>query len=159
MELVNKEFAKLDKIDLICLMSDESNNVVSGLLNTIIQYETINNNYVGEFYINTNGIYFNELNNIHKFMISRNSLLNAFIYAGYNHDLEELFKLNNYISSKYVSLEELGNLSDYVLCHSIDFDEYCDGEKEKLIFDEVSNTFIKNFVFKNNSNKKFFKKI
>ena len=149
MELINREYVKLDKVDLFYLLADDSskNAVVNNLLNSIIKYEEINDVYVGNFYLSTNSSYYDELNKIYNFEISRSILLNAFVYAGYTHDLEMIFKLNPFLSKRCVSISDLGNLADYVLDHSIDFNEYCDGEEQKLIFDESSNSFISGYIY------------
>ena len=158
MELVNRKFAKVDKIDLLCIMANQSveSNAVKNLIILINNYEKLNKTYVGEFYLDTNSLYFHELNSISEFMISRKVLSNAFMYAGYNHDLDVLFKLKNFVSKKQVSIKELGYLFDYVMEHSMNFDEFCDGQELKLIFDEVDNSFRNDFIYETNS-KKFFK--
>ena len=70
MELVNKEFAKVDKVDLFYLTTDDSSKgVADKLLKDVLQYEKENNTYVGEFYLSTDGLYYHDLNNVNKFMV------------------------------------------------------------------------------------------
>lgn len=154
MELVNKEFAKVDKVDLFYLATDDSSKgVADKLLKDVLQYEKENNTYVGEFYLSTDGLYYHDLNNVNKFMVSRKSLLNALNYAGYTLAWDVILKLQPFISKKQVFLEELGNLSDFVMDHSMDFNEFCDGQEEKLIFDENSNSFKNDFIYKTDDKK------
>lgn len=154
MELVNKEFAKVDKVDLFYLTSDDSSKgVADKLLKDVLQYEKENNTYVGEFYLSTDGLYYHDLNNVNKFMVSRKSLLNALNYAGYTLAWDVILKLQPFISKKQVFLEELGNLSDFVMDYSMDFNEFCDGQEKKLIFDENSNSFKNDFIYKTDDKK------
>ena len=149
MELVNNDFAKVDKVDLLYLTTDDSSKgVADKLLKDVLQYEKENNTYVGEFYLSTDGLYYHDLNNVNKFMVSRKSLLNALNYAGYTLAWDVILKLQPFISKKQVFLEELGNLSDFVMDHSMDFNEFCDGQEEKLIFDENFNNFKNDFIYK-----------
>ena len=154
MELVNNDFAKVDKVDLLYLTTDDSSKgVADKLLKDVLQYEKENNTYVGEFYLSTDGLYYHDLNNVNKFMVSRKSLLNALNYAGYTLAWDVILKLQPFISKKQVFLEELGNLSDFVMDHSMDFNEFCDGQEEKLIFDENSNSFKNDFIYKTDHKK------
>ena len=149
MELVNKEFAKVNQVDLFYLASDDSSKgVANKLLEAVFKYERENSKYVGEFYLSTDGLYYQVLNNVNKFMVSRKSLLNALNYAGYTLAWDIILKLQPFISKKQVFLEELGNLSDFVMDHSMDFNEFCDGQEKKLIFDENSNSFKNDFIYK-----------
>lgn len=154
MELVNNDFAKVDKVDLLYLTTDDSSKgVADKLLKDVLQYEKENNTYVGEFYLSTDGLYYHDLNNVNKFMVSRKSLLNALNYAGYTLAWDVILKLQPFISKKQVFLEELGNLSDFVMNHSMDFNEFCDGQEKKLIFDENSNSFKNDFIYKTDDKK------
>lgn len=154
MELVNNDFAKVDKVDLLYLTTDDSSKgVADKLLKDVLQYEKENNTYVGEFYLSTDGLYYHDLNNVNKFMVSRKSLLNALNYAGYTLAWDVILKLQPFISKKQVFLEELGNLSDFVMDHSMDFNEFCDGQEKKLIFDENSNSFKNDFIYKTDDKK------
>lgn len=154
MELVNNDFAKVDKVDLLYLTTDDSSKgVADKLLKDVLQYEKENNTYVGEFYLSTDGLYYHDLNNVNKFMVSRKSLLNALNYAGYTLAWDVILKLQPFISKKKVFLEELGNLSDFVMDHSMDFNEFCDGQEKKLIFDENSNSFKNDFIYKTDDKK------
>lgn len=154
MELVNKEFAKVDHFDLFYLTTAASSKgVADKLLKDVLQYEKENNTYVEEFYLSTDGLYYHDLNNVNKFMVSRKSLLNALNYAGYTLAWDIILKLQPFISKKQVFLEELGNLSDFVMDHSMDFNEFCDGQEKKLIFDENSNSFKNDFIYKTDDKK------
>ena len=157
MELVNKEFAKVDKVDLFYLTSDDSSKGVADKLLKDVEGKGIltnkGNTYVGDFYISTDGLYYHDLNNVDKFMVSRKSLLNALNYAGYTLAWDIILKLQPFISKKQVFLEELGNLSDFVMDHSMDFNEFCDGQEKKLIFDENSNSFKNDFIYKTDDKK------
>jgi hypothetical protein len=158
MELVNKVFAKVDKFDLLYIMANQSieSSAIEKLITIINDYERLNKSDVGEFYLNTSGLCFHELNNISEFMVSRKVLLNAFTYAGYNCDFDVLFNLKPFVFKKQVSIKELGSLFDYVMEHSMNFDEFCDGQKKKLIFDDSDDSFRYDFIYEDN-NKRYFK--
>ena len=149
MERVNKEYVKLDKFDLLCNI-DKKIDCIKNLLSSVYNYEKDNKYYIGEFYLNINSKYYSELAKYFDFPIKRNTLLNAFIYAGYNKDLEMVFRLNPFITLNGVSIEELGNLSSYVLEHGISFDEYLDKQEKRLIFDENLGSFYKHFIYDEN---------
>jgi hypothetical protein len=138
MERVNKEYVMVNKIDLLCSLNDEIENVgvIKNILSIINNYEKDNNDYVSNFYLGVNSSYYKKLAKVFSFPIKRNSLLNAFIYAGHTKNLQMIFNLNSFLSLSEVSIDELGNLSDYVLEHSVDFNEYVDGQEKKLILDE-----------------------
>lgn len=141
MERINKNYVRLDKFDLLCNSENDKSGVVRDLLMCISEYEMSNNEYVGDFYMNVNGTYYSKLSSVYEFPIIRSSIINSFIYAGYKKDLNMLFQLNLFVCLDSVSLDKLGNLSNYVLEHSIDFNEYLDGENEKLVFDDMTQTF------------------
>ena len=152
MERVNNSYVKINKFDLLCNFENDKSGVIRGLLNYIFAYEKDNKGaYVGDFYMNVNGPYCSRLFSVYEFPISRSSLINSFLYAGYNKDLNMLFQLNPFVSFDFVSIDKLGNLSSYVLEHSLDFNEYLDGEKEKLVFDDESHTFIKKCIYDKSS--------
>jgi len=142
MERINNEYVRLDKFDLLCNSENDKSGVVRDLLMHIVDYEKNNNEYVGSFYIDVNGFYYSRLASVYEFPIMRSSIINSFIYAGYKKDLNMVFQLNSFICLNSVSLDQLGNLSSYVLEHSIDFNEYLDGEKEKLVFDDTNKSFV-----------------
>ena len=143
MERINNSYVKINKFDLLCNFDNDKSGVIRSLLNYIFAYEKDNKGaYVGDFYMNVNGPYCSRLFSVYEFPIMRNSIINSFVYAGYKKDLNMVFQLNSFICLNSVSLDQLGNVSDYVLSHSIDFNEYLDGEKEKLVFDDVNQSFI-----------------
>jgi len=149
MERVNREFVKLNKIDLLYILNEKSScvNIIKKLLSCIFDYEKVNKSYVGDFYLSVDSLYYVGLSKSFKFPIRRNVLLNSFNYAAYTKDLEMLYRLNPFISKKEVSIESLGSLLNYVLDHSICFDEYLDGEEKKLIFDDNTNGFKQGFIY------------
>ena len=143
MERVNNSYVKINKFDLLCNFDNDKSGVIRSLLNYIFAYEKDNKGaYVGDFYMDVNGLYYSRLASVYEFPVKRESIINSFIYAGYKKDLNMVFQLNSFICLNSVSLDQLGNVSDYVLSHSIDFNEYLDGEKEKLVFDDVNQSFI-----------------
>ncbi len=145
MERVSAKYVKIDKFDLFC--NHDKVDIINNLLSYVIGYEKDNNCYIGDFYLNIDSKYYSELSKIFYFPVKRRNLLNAFIYAGYSKDLEMVFKLNSFITFSEVSLDELGNLSNYVLEHGIDFNEYLDGQDKKLIFDENIFSFYKGYIY------------
>ncbi|MGM9849488.1 MAG: hypothetical protein ACI31V_01155 [Bacilli bacterium] len=150
MERINKKYVMLDKIDLLCSLNDEIENidVIKNILSCISNYEKENKDYVGNFYLSVDSLYYSELSKIFDFQIKRNSILNAFIYAGHTKNLQMIFNLNSFLSYNEVSINKLGNLSDYVLEHSINFNEYIDGQEKKLVFDEEKG-FYEDYIYGN----------
>lgn len=164
MERVNREYIMINKIDLLCSLNGgyQDVDVIKNMLSCIFDYEKDTGDYVSNFYLNINSPYYIELSKMFSFPIKRNSLLNAFIYAGYTKNLQMIFNLNSFLSHSEVSIDELGNLSDYVLDYSIDFNEYIDGQNKRLVFHERKG-FYEDYIYdelsfkKNNSKRKLFK--
>ena len=159
MERINKKYVMIDKIDLLCNLNDECQNVevIKNILSCISNYERDTKDYVGDFYLSVDSSCYGELSKVFNFPIKRNSLLNAFIYAGHTKNLQMIFNLSSYLSRSAIFIDELGNLSDYVLEHSINFNEYIDGQEKKLIFDETKG-FYEDYIYYELSSKKDYSK-
>lgn len=67
-------------------------------------------------------------------------ILNAILYAAYNMDIEMLQKLTVIpIQKQQLSQDELGDNLDYILNHSINLNEYINGEKDRIVYNVKYN--------------------
>lgn len=153
MERVNKDYVRVDKIDLLCNVEGDKSGIVQNLLNCIFNYERDNNTYVGDFYMDVNGIYYSRLASVYEFPVNREGIINSFAYAGYENNLQMLFALRSYLEFDNVSVKKLGKLSDYVLEHSMSLNEYFEGEPDKLVFDEANHTFVMKKIYSKTNDK------
>ena len=146
MELVNKGYVYLSKFDIFDNMNKafekkelDMYNYFQNLTNNLFRYEKYNK-FVDSLYIPVS-----EISNI-KVLISRQTILNAYLYSNINKDFLISTDLEKFLSKRYISCEELGCLSDYVLMHGMDINEYYDGEIKRLIY--MDNTFQYDFIYK-----------
>ena len=154
MERVNNSYVKINKFDLLCNFNNDKSGVIRSLLNYIFAYEKDNKGaYVGDFYVDVNGIYYSRLASVYEFPVKRESISNAFVYAGYENNLQMIFALRSYLEFDNVSLKKLGKLSDYVLEHSMSLTEYFNGELDELVFDEANHTFVMKKIYSKTNDK------
>ncbi|MBP3766090.1 MAG: hypothetical protein J6G98_02810 [Bacilli bacterium] len=146
MELVNKDYVYLSKFDIFDNMNKafekkelDMYNYFQNLTDNLFRYEKYNK-FVDSLYIPVS-----EISNI-KVLISRQTILNAYLYSNINKDFLISTDLEKFLSKRYISCEELGSLSDYVLMHGMDINEYYDGEIKRLIY--MDNAFQYDFIYK-----------
>jgi len=158
LELVNKKFIKLDKFDiygrLVKTTENIDNEFISNLIRLFFDYEKENKCFIKEFYIHVNDTQFNEIIDINNIPIRRDGIRNAALFAFLTNNLDLAKKLEEFIHKKIVYPYELGNLLDYVLENSIDINEYYDGERKKIIYDEKSNKLEEGYIYSKTELKK-----
>lgn len=147
MNRVNANYVRVDKMDLLCKTGNDKSGVVQNLLNCALDYERDNNTYVGDFYVDVNGIYYSRLASAYEFPVERESISNAFVYAGYENNLQMMLALRPYLEFDNIPVKKLGKLSDYILEHSMSLNDYFNGELEKLVFDEANHTFVMKKIY------------
>lgn len=167
MELINKEYIKIDKSDLFLEQVRASSNgnkfnlkFFQDLTRTIYDYEKKNHRTINELYIKTDSPCYKELSKTIQFTIKRQTIINAMIFAIMNNQTNIALQLKEYIKQNEIVPNQLGNLSDYVLINSKNINEVFNGEKDKFIYNDTKNeieigkTFDTNnmYNFKTNDN-------
>ena len=154
MELINSRYIGLDKFSIfseIVKATDEENNTkiafFQKLLTTLLKYEKERKTHANAIYISMDSLCNPRLFPTPELPIKRQTLLNATLFAGYNGDIDTAQKLTSFFPRNEISPNELGELEDYVLEHSMDMNEYFVGEKERLIYNEKENKIEKGYIF------------
>lgn len=87
---------------------------------------------IEDIYVRIDSLKEPDILNVSNFPISK-SLLNAILYASFVGDIETIQKLSVLMHEKEVMPSELGDMLSYVLEHSVDFNEWLNGECERFI--------------------------
>ena len=141
MELVTRNYIKATKTDIFNMLIKYSYDKalecdLKNILKLILDYEQANNyNSVCEFYINKSNKFFQRIIQIiynNNLPIKRQSIINASVYALYNNEIDIAKKLTKYFSYNEINPLYLNELKDYVLDHSLNINEYFNGENDKL---------------------------
>lgn len=156
MELVNNEYVRLEKIDIFSEAAKSmkmNDNYLSqyfqGVIEATLKYEKENNIFVNEIYIPTHDI---SDSLIEKLPIKRQTLINAYFFANSEHNneiaskllLDILEKESEYCIFKFTRGSDI---TDYVLKHSIDVNEYYDGEKARLVYNAQENSLENAYIY------------
>ena len=159
MELINNKYVVFDKMELILYQmeafgnkNEKKANYFANLINVILNYEKENNEYVGFIHVNYNDLGFKESFGPLTLSVSRKTLSNVLLFAAYNNDIDVLLDLGGCLSEDVFDISQLGELKDYILEHSIDINEYFEGEKERFIYDEEKNSIKKGYVYSEKKN-------
>ncbi|MBQ7141287.1 MAG: hypothetical protein IJO32_07290 [Bacilli bacterium] len=146
MELINKEYAKIDKIDLFIEQVRASSNdnkfnlkFFQDLTRTMYDYEKENHKTINELYIKTDSPCYKELSKTILFPIERQTIINAMIFAIMNNQTNIALQLKEYIKQNRIFPSQLGSLSDYVLTNGMNTNELFNGEKDKFIYNTIKN--------------------
>jgi hypothetical protein len=149
MEMINKFYYRVSKEDLLpCLDSKiYRSKYIRELLEYIDIYEKENNSSLGSFYIHTCSNYHKELLNFYFYPLKQETLVNAYIQSLLLGKEEMAEKISLYMTGKeFAQCDFDCGLFNYILEHSMDIDEFLNGEKEKLIFDEHSHQFVMDYI-------------
>ncbi len=138
MEFINKFYVKVDKQDLINYVNDKiyDSSLVLEMLDSINEYEKNTGDDVSSFYLSVISKYYRSLSNYFSIPIKRDILINAYMQSLILEKNMEMSSLSEFIINKELNFKENCNLFNYVLEHSMDIDEFLNGQKEKLIFNE-----------------------
>lgn len=140
MELVNKKYVKMHKFDIFTEMvnagatekeqDDEKVAFFQKMLNVVMEYErnTKPRTYVEEFYVSVDDL------DISDAEITRDTIINAIVYASITKDFHMVKELTPYLYCKRYKVVVGNDDLDYILEHGMDTDTFIDGEEEKLIY-------------------------
>ena len=117
-------------------------------MRVFFDYELEKKKHISYIYISTDNSYIKKFLEKSEIFISRQTVLNALIFATVNNDIDIVQKLSLIISKKEFLPSELGDLLEYVLTHSMDINEYFDGEKQRFIYNDTENRLEEGYVFK-----------
>ena len=153
MELVNKKYVKMNKSDIFLqlvragateeVQNIEKVNFVQNLLNVVMDYERSGKYriYLSDFYLKIDDI------DIKDTEITRDTIVNALVYASITSDYSMVEKIKPYLYKKSYVVSIGNDILDYILEHGIGIDELIDGENEKLIFNSNTNSLEPGFIF------------
>ena len=153
MELVNKKYVKMNKSDIFLqlvragateeVQNIEKVNFFQNLLNVVMDYERSGKYriYLSDFYLKIDDV------DIKDTEITRDTIVNALVYASITSDYSMVEKIKPYLYKKSYVVSIGNDILDYILEHGIGIDELIDGENEKLIFNSNTNSLEPGFIF------------
>ena len=157
MEIINKEYVKIDKsdlfIELVRASSDDNKfNLIffQNLTRIIYDYERENHRTINELYIKTNSLCYKELSKTIQFPIERQTIINAIVFALLNNETNIALQLKKYIKQNRIFPSQLEKLLDYVLINGINTNEFFNGEKDKFIYNDTKNEIETGKIFDTN---------
>ena len=168
MELINKEYVKIDKSDLFIEQvrassyGDKFNlSFFQNLTRLIYDYEKGSHITIDELYIKTDCLWYKERTKTKHMPIFRQTIINAIIYAMNNNETDIALQLKKFTIDNKTFPSELENLLDYVLINGMDTHEYYNGERKKFIYNDIKNEIETGKIYStNNANEhKLLKKI
>lgn len=151
MELINNNFIKLSKIDIFLEIQNQENiaklNFFQRLLNVILEYERLEKVKFDYIYMSIKDLLDLNILDLNKIPITRNSLFNATLFAIYSGEVEVAQKLRKYFYKDKIYKEEIPDLFNYVLEHSIDMNEYFNGERKRLVYSNTNNKLEEEYIY------------
>ncbi len=153
MDLINNNFVRISRSDMFNILLKMSNDDVFEetrvLLLKLLSYEASNDEYAHDIYFSVDSKFVKTLVGHYPLCIKRQTLLNSCFHAARLNEYDILFKLGMLLPMFEVPLDNMGDLSDFVLTHSINPNEYFDGEKDRIIYDDVVKSFKRAFIYGN----------
>lgn len=151
MELINNNFIKLSKFDILLEIQNSENivklNFFQRLLHVILEYERVQKEFVDFVYISIKDLSSLNIFNLNQIPLTRNSIFNATLFAINENNLDVAQKLKEYFSKEKIYKEEMPELFSYVLEHNIDMNEYFSGERQKLIYSDSDCKLEKGYIY------------
>lgn len=154
MEIINKNFIKLDKFFItqqIIISSENKDSkkldFFTNLFTAIINYQHSNRTNIDYIYISINDLKNDNIFKITDLPISRQSIINATLFAILNGDLDKIQELKKYFFKQKTYKSEMPKLFNYVLEHSMDINEYMDKEKIRFIYKEKESKLEKGYIY------------
>jgi hypothetical protein len=144
MEAVSKFYIKVDKADLLESIKSViyRHGQVEELLGKLENYERNNNISVDSFYLCVVSSYFKEVISAHDLSVKQDSILNAYLQSLFLGNTDVSTRLSLFLKNERASYRDLGcDLYNYVLGHSMSFDEFINGEEEQLLYDDDIGDF------------------
>lgn len=158
MELINNKYIKINRNDIFLGQAkalNANNKVIlkyyENLTKVLIDYEKETKEFVKEIYISKESKYICHFLLDFNISINRQSVLNALIFATLSNEVDITRKLSEIILNRDKDFEKSEKLLNYILNHSMDINEYIDGESERLIYNDVNNKFEKRLIYENNN--------
>ena len=155
MEQINNQYIKLNRIDVFIEIAKSlkqkntsKREYFHNLIYTIMSYEKENNQTIDNLFLNKSDFNDQDLINI---PITRQSLINAYIFANINNDIIFAYEIKKILPEKYILPNELGHLKNYILTNNIDLNEYYDGEKLKFIYNYKENIIEQGYIYNSNN--------
>ena len=157
MELINNHYIKIDKYDIFVgiVKASETKNIYKqeyfkNLIDTLLEYEKESKINISEIFLPVNDFTKEEILNI---PIKRQTILNAYVFANISGEKVLSAKINKFLSKKEVFSSELVNISDYILDHSMNIDEFFDGESIRFIYDDHNKKIKNGYIFNHEKQK------
>lgn len=151
MELINNNFIKLSKIDIFLEIQNQENiailNFFQRLLNVILEYERLEKVKFDYIYMSIKDLLDLNILDLNKIPITRNNLFNATLFAIYSGEVEVAQKLRKYFYKDKIYKDEIPDLFNYVLEHSIDMNEYFNGERKRLVYSNTNNKLEEEYIY------------
>lgn len=155
-EIVNKEYIKITVpnlflLKLIAAENEESIESLNNLFNARYEYERNNRGINKEIYLSKNSECFKEIEKLGFIYIDRESLVNASMYAVSEENYRMVRFIRPYLSEEIINYNILNEINsevvDYILEHSMPIEECYGKEKERIIYDENTDTASKGYIY------------
>lgn len=155
MKIINDEFILIDRFEIFggeITANDNKDkrkaNYFNKFIHALIEYEKETGKFVKGVYIKRDSKYSDIFKDV-KYKISRNDILNAILYATLNNEYNIAKRLSDIIVKKDKYYYDDTLLSNYIINHSMDINEYLDGEKTKLVYNDINNKFENDYIYNN----------
>ena len=151
MELINNNFIKLSKIDIFLEIQNQENiaklNFFQRLLNVILEYERLEKVKFDYIYMSIKDLLDLNILDLNKIPITPNNLFKANLFSIYSGEVEVDQKIQKYFYKDKIYKEEIPDLFNYVLEHSIDMNEYFNGERKRLVYSNTNNKLEEEYIY------------
>ena len=160
MYLVNEEYIEINEFGIfteIVRASDKNDfkrvKFFEQLLQIVLNYKKKNKRNIETIYIRISDLKEPEMLKISEIPIERQVILNALLYAAFENDIDMIKEISSLSIGKNELLSnELGNTLNYILCHSIDMNEYLTNEKERIIYNERLKELETGYIYQSKEN-------
>ena len=149
MEFINKFYVKVDKNDLLDHSNDDSlaRDTILEMLDIVNMYEKENSVSINSFYLSVLSKYYRDLLSIFYIPIKRDILINAYMQSLILENDEKMGMIANSIMDKELYPKDNCVLFNYVLEHSMDIEEFINGQTEKLVLNHKTKKFEMNYIY------------
>lgn len=149
MEFINKFYVKVDKNDLLGHLQDDSlaRDTILELLSIVNNYEKETSASIDSFYLSVLSNYYRDLLSIFYIPIKRDILINAYMQSLVLEDDEKMALIANSIMDSELYFKQNCSLFNYVLEHSMDIEEFINGQTEKLVLNHKTKKLEMNYIY------------
>lgn len=151
MKLINKKYVELDSSDIFvqivnaggCDEIQDENKIkyFKNLLSIVMKHKKVTKRPINKFYLKVSEIDINDAD------ISRDTIINALVYASITKDFQMVKEITPYLYAKSYKYSENNEILEYILEHAIPYNELIDGEEEQLIFNSETNSFEYGYIY------------